>query len=71
MRFIEYIFYNVLFQICDSLILLTIVKRGSLEMELIFGNIVVDDIFFVPSYDINGLVVSKGNPILGVDVYLY
>lgn len=40
-------------------------------MELGFGNMVVDDIFYVPSYDMDGLVVSQGSPILGVHVYLY
>ncbi|KAM7501151.1 hypothetical protein LguiB_000055 [Lonicera macranthoides] len=45
--------------------------RGSTEVELGFGNSVVDDIFFVPGYDIRGLVVAQGNPILGVHIYLY
>ncbi|KAK1277905.1 hypothetical protein QJS04_geneDACA007053 [Acorus gramineus] len=44
--------------------------RGSTEVELGFGNAVVDDIFFVPGYDIQGHVVSQGNPILGVHLYL-
>ncbi|XP_034210549.1 nodal modulator 1 isoform X2 [Prunus dulcis] len=45
--------------------------RGSTEVKLGFGNGVVDDIFYVPGYDIRGFVVSQGNPILGVHVYLY
>ena len=40
-------------------------------MELGFGNLVEDDIFFVQNYDTDGLVVSQGNPILGVYVYFY
>ncbi|CAN6700135.1 unnamed protein product [Malus baccata var. baccata] len=45
--------------------------RGSTKVNLGFGNDIVDDIFFVPGYDIRGFVVSQGNPILGVHVYLY
>ncbi|XP_044493042.1 nodal modulator 1 isoform X2 [Mangifera indica] len=45
--------------------------RGSTEVQLGFENGVVDDIFFVPGYDIRGFVVAQGNPILGVHVYLY
>lgn len=45
--------------------------RGSTEVELGFENGVVDDIFFVPGYDIHGFVVAQGNPILGVHIYLY
>lgn len=51
--------------------MLTIVQRGSPEIELGFGNLVVDDIFSVPGYDMDGLVVSQGNAVLGVHVYLY
>jgi len=47
LRFIEYIFYNIIFQIHDSHVFLTIVQRGSLEMELGFANLVVDDIFSI------------------------
>eukprot|EP01018_Ginkgo_biloba_P008909 Gb_02734 [translate_table: standard] len=50
---------------------LRVEQRGSPEVELGFGNRVVDDIFYVPGYDIEGLVVSQGNPVLGVHVYLY
>lgn len=50
---------------------LTVEVRGSTEVELGFGNGLVDDIFFVPGYDINGFVVAQGNPILGVHIYLY
>ncbi|KAK3194298.1 hypothetical protein Dsin_025608 [Dipteronia sinensis] len=45
--------------------------RGSTEVDLGFENGVVDDIFFVPGYDIRGSVVAQGNPILGVQIYLY
>ncbi|XP_031403144.1 nodal modulator 1 isoform X2 [Punica granatum] len=45
--------------------------RGSTEVQLGFGNGVVDDIFFVPGYNIHGSVVAQGNPILGVHIYLY
>ncbi|KAL5561032.1 hypothetical protein UlMin_030779 [Ulmus minor] len=48
---------------------LEVEARGS-EVEVGFGNVVVDDIFYVPGYDIRGFVVSQGNPILGVHVYL-
>ncbi|XP_054800411.1 uncharacterized protein LOC129304687 [Prosopis cineraria] len=45
--------------------------KGSTQVELGFGNGVVDDVFFVPGYSINGHVVAQGNPILGVHIYLY
>lgn len=45
--------------------------RGSTEVELGFGNSVVGDIFSVSGYEIRGLVVAQGNPILGVHIYLY
>ncbi|KAK8947068.1 hypothetical protein KSP39_PZI007206 [Platanthera zijinensis] len=45
--------------------------RGSSDVNLGFGNTVVDDIFFVSGYDLQGFVVSQGNPILGVHIYLY
>ncbi|XP_075491887.1 uncharacterized protein LOC142530019 [Primulina tabacum] len=50
---------------------LNIEVKGSAEVELEFDNGVVDDIFFVSGYDIRGLVVAQGNPILGVHFYLY
>ncbi|XP_071689841.1 uncharacterized protein [Rutidosis leptorrhynchoides] len=50
---------------------LNIEVKGSTEVELGFGNIQVDDIFFVSGYDIKGSVVAQGNPILGVHFYLY
>lgn len=50
---------------------LPIEVKGSTEVELDFGNTVIDDIFFVPGYDIHGLVVAQGNPLLGVHIYLY
>ncbi|KAG0480871.1 hypothetical protein HPP92_011729 [Vanilla planifolia] len=45
--------------------------RGLSEVNLGFGNYLVDDIFFVSGYDIHGFVVSQGNPILGVHFFLY
>ncbi|XP_017985122.1 PREDICTED: nodal modulator 1 isoform X1 [Theobroma cacao] len=50
---------------------LKIEVRGSTEVDLGFQNGVVEDIFFVPGYDIQGSVVAQGNPILGVHIYLY
>ncbi|KAG4913760.1 hypothetical protein AAZX31_19G204100 [Glycine max] len=45
--------------------------KGSTQVELGFGNGVVDDIFFVPGYSISGFVVAQGNPILGVYIFLH
>ncbi|CAD6238726.1 unnamed protein product [Miscanthus lutarioriparius] len=45
--------------------------RGSPEVDLRFGNVVADDVFFVSGYDIYGTVVAQGNPIVGVHLYLY
>ncbi|KAI4319166.1 hypothetical protein MLD38_032798 [Melastoma candidum] len=50
---------------------LKIEVRGSTEVQLGFGNVVLDNIFFVRGYDIYGSVVAQGNPILGVHVYLF
>ncbi|KAI3526880.1 hypothetical protein L1887_06146 [Cichorium endivia] len=50
---------------------LNIEVKGSTEVDLGFGNSQVDDIFFVCGYNIRGLVVAQGNPILGVHFYLY
>ena len=55
----------------NTLVESTRCKNLSTEMELGFGNLVVDDIFYVPSYDMDGLVVSQGDPILVFHVYLY
>lgn len=70
----SYMFTNITpgkYRLVASHPMLTIVQRGSPEIELGFGNLVVDDIFYVPGYDMDGLVVSQGNPVLGVHVYLY
>ncbi|URD77743.1 nodal modulator [Musa troglodytarum] len=40
--------------------------RGSTEVNIGFGNAVVDDVFFVRGYDLQGFVVAQGNPIVGV-----
>lgn len=45
--------------------------KGSTQVELGFGNGVVDDVFFVSGYSISGFVVAQGNPILGVHIFLY
>ncbi|XP_027924979.1 nodal modulator 1 [Vigna unguiculata] len=45
--------------------------KGSTQIELGFGNGVVDDVFFVPGYSISGFVVAQGNPIVGVHIFLY
>ncbi|URD77738.1 nodal modulator [Musa troglodytarum] len=45
--------------------------RGSTEVNIGFGNAVVDDVFFVRGYDLQGFVVAQGNPIVGVHMYLY
>ncbi|KAL3531546.1 hypothetical protein ACH5RR_010868 [Cinchona calisaya] len=69
-----YTFMNVIpgkYKLLASRDDLDIEVRGSPEVELGFGNGVVDDIFFVSGYDIIGSVVAQGNPILGVHIYLY
>lgn len=69
-----YLFHNVVpgkYRLRASHSNLKVQTRGSFEVQLPFGNHIVDDIFFVPGYDIQGFVVAQGNPILGVHVYLY
>ncbi|PSS14739.1 Nodal modulator 1 like [Actinidia chinensis var. chinensis] len=70
----SYLFTNIIpgkYKIRASRPDLNVEVRGSVELELGFGNALVDDIFFVPGYDIRGSVVAQGNPILGVHIYLY
>ncbi|XP_062006215.1 uncharacterized protein LOC133723403 [Rosa rugosa] len=70
----SYLFKNIIpgkYEIRASHPDLKVELRGSTEVNVGFGNSVVDDIFFVPGYDISGFVVSQGNPILGVHVYLH
>ncbi|XP_041018341.1 nodal modulator 1 [Juglans microcarpa x Juglans regia] len=70
----SYLFTNILpgkYELRASHPDLKVEVRGSTEVELGFGNGVVNDIFFVPGYDVRGFVVSQGNPILGVHIYLY
>uniref|UniRef100_A0A5B7C2M8 Putative nodal modulator 1 n=1 Tax=Davidia involucrata TaxID=16924 RepID=A0A5B7C2M8_DAVIN len=70
----SYLFANIIpgkYKLHASRSDLNIEVRGSTEVELGFGNGIVDDIFFVPGYDIRGYVVAQGNPILGVHMYLY
>ncbi|XP_027099594.2 uncharacterized protein [Coffea arabica] len=69
-----YTFMNVIpgkYRLLASRDDLDIEVRGSPEVELGFGNSLVDDIFFISGYDIRGYVVAQGNPILGVHVFLY
>ncbi|XAR61425.1 hypothetical protein NMG60_11035120 [Bertholletia excelsa] len=70
----SYLFTNIIpgkYKLHASRPDLNVEVRGSREVELGFGNGLVDDIFFVPGYDIRGSVVAQGNPILGVHIYLY
>lgn len=50
---------------------LNVQLKGDSHVELGFGNANVGDFFFVPGYSVEGSVVSQGNPVLGVHVYLY
>ena len=50
---------------------LSVLERGSTEMELGFGNVVISDMFQASGYDISGFFVAQGLPVLGVHVYLY
>ncbi|KAF2325064.1 hypothetical protein GH714_022546 [Hevea brasiliensis] len=70
----SYLFTNIIpgkYKIRASHPDLKIEVKGSTEVELGFENGIVDDIFFVPGYDLHGYVVAQGNPILGVHIYLY
>ncbi|KAL0919007.1 hypothetical protein M5K25_011070 [Dendrobium thyrsiflorum] len=70
----DYSFTNIipgLYKLRASHPNLRVELRGSSEINLGFENAVVDDIFFVSGYDLHGFVVSQGNPILGVHMYLY
>ncbi|KAK9950537.1 hypothetical protein M0R45_006023 [Rubus argutus] len=70
----SYLFKNIIpgtYEIRASHPDLKVEIRGSPKVNVGFGNGVVDDIFFVPGYDISGFVVSQGTPILGVHVYLH
>ncbi|KAL9435513.1 hypothetical protein AB3S75_021731 [Citrus x aurantiifolia] len=70
----SYLFKNIIpgkYKLRASHPNLSVEVRGSTEVELGFENGEVDDIFFAPGYEIRGLVVAQGNPILGVHIYLY
>ncbi|KAL9239761.1 hypothetical protein vseg_014053 [Gypsophila vaccaria] len=70
----EYFFKNVIpgkYKLRASHPEMTVEVRGPTEVELGFGNLVIDDIFSALGYEIRGLVVAQGNPILGVHIYLY
>eukprot|EP00250_Pteridium_aquilinum_P020313 c24781_g1_i1 orf=109-3804(+) len=51
--------------------MLNVQTKGDPHVQLGFGNVNVGEFFFVPGYDVEGSVVSQGNPVLGVHVYLY
>ncbi|KAH7862687.1 hypothetical protein Vadar_008104 [Vaccinium darrowii] len=70
----SYSFTNIIpgkYKLCASRSDLNVEHRGSMEVEVGFGNGLVEDLFFVSGYDIRGSVVAQGNPILGVHIYLY
>uniref|UniRef100_A0A7N0VIJ7 Carbohydrate-binding-like fold protein n=1 Tax=Kalanchoe fedtschenkoi TaxID=63787 RepID=A0A7N0VIJ7_KALFE len=70
----KYMFTNVVpgkYKLRASHAELDVEAKDSTEVELGFGNGEVDDIFFVSGYEVRGFVVAQGNPILGVDVFLY
>ncbi|XP_050236465.1 uncharacterized protein LOC126686455 [Mercurialis annua] len=70
----SYLFNNIIpgkYKIRASHPDLKVEVKGSTEVQLGFENGVVDDIFFVPGYDLRGYVVAQGNPILGVHIYLH
>ncbi|KDP28277.1 hypothetical protein JCGZ_14048 [Jatropha curcas] len=70
----SYLFNNVIpgkYKIRASHPDLKVEVKGSTEVELGFANGIIDEIFFVPGYDLHGYVVAQGNPILGVHIYLY
>ncbi|KAJ8899145.1 hypothetical protein K2173_011142 [Erythroxylum novogranatense] len=70
----DYLFKNIIpgkYKLRASHPDLKVEVRGSTEVELGFENSVIDDIFFVPGYELRGFVVAQGNPILGVHIYLY
>ncbi|CAM8928070.1 unnamed protein product [Rhodiola kirilowii] len=50
---------------------LDVEAKNSTEVELGFGNGDVHDIFFVSGYEVRGFVFAQGNPVLGVEVFLY
>ncbi|KAF3436558.1 hypothetical protein FNV43_RR23650 [Rhamnella rubrinervis] len=69
----SYLFKNIIpgkYQLRASHPDLEVETRGTPEVDLGFGNIIIDDIFSVAGYNIHGFVVSQGNPILGVHIYL-
>ncbi|KAF5745936.1 putative carboxypeptidase regulatory region-containingprotein [Tripterygium wilfordii] len=70
----SYLFRNILpgkYNIRASHPDLKVEVRGSTEVELGFKNAVIDDVFYIPGYDIHGFVTAQGNPILGVHIFLY
>lgn len=50
---------------------LNVQMKGDPHVELGFGNVNIGEFFFVPGYNVEGSVVSQGNPVLGVHVYLF
>ncbi|MCO5553061.1 hypothetical protein L7F22_006582 [Adiantum nelumboides] len=45
--------------------------KGESFVEVGYGNLDIGDFFHVPGYKLEGSVVSQGNPVLGVHVYLF
>ncbi|KAJ4850945.1 hypothetical protein Tsubulata_030371 [Turnera subulata] len=70
----SYLFTNIIpgkYKVRASHPDLKVEVRGSTEVELGFKNGMVDDIFFIPGYNLHGSVVAQGNPVLGVHIYLH
>ncbi|XP_061366169.1 uncharacterized protein LOC133309420 [Gastrolobium bilobum] len=70
----DYLFTNIIpgkYELRASNPNMKVEVKGSTQVELGFGNRIVDDVFFVPGYSISGFVVAQGNPILGVHIFLY
>ncbi|KAH7444467.1 hypothetical protein KP509_02G079100 [Ceratopteris richardii] len=51
--------------------MLVVHSRSEPYVELGYGDLDIGDIFTVPGYIVEGSVVSQGNPVLGVHIYLF
>ncbi|KAI5060680.1 hypothetical protein GOP47_0025100 [Adiantum capillus-veneris] len=51
--------------------MLKVQVKGEADVEVGFGNVDIGELFLVPGYKVEGSVVSQGNPVLGVHVYLF
>ncbi|GBG60819.1 hypothetical protein CBR_g12556 [Chara braunii] len=47
------------------------IEGSPVEVTLGWGNAIVPDVLLVDGYDLEGSVVSQGNPVLGVQIYLF